>query len=257
MDPLLTGWIAPILGIAAAIISGIFATRARTSEHRLQRQREADEHFRNVVLQAREPLLYAASDLQSRIYNIVNGRFIQEYARSEHKRHRVNVSEYTAFLFAQYFGWAEAMRQAVLLSEMAGVEGAPPENIDQRPGTVAAVMREISDTLRTDAYGSEFMLFAAEQHAIGELMFSWDNTPGGRTPSVSRYASFAKRFRDETHAGQEFRTWLEAINEGMELLDSEPVRERLSQVQNHLVDLMNLLDPDNRLYKARNKLPVA
>lgn len=240
--------LAPIAAVVAAALSGAFAIRARTAEHRLAVQRERDEYLRDVIRLAEEPLLYAASDLQSRIFNIVEGSFVDAYARSDKERHRTNVYEYTVFLFAQYLGWAEAIRQGVMLRTMA--EGST--SVARQGPTVISRIRLISDALRDDMFGRDFLLFAGEQHAIGELMFSWDTTIGRRLPTVRRYAEFAEQFRSDP----DFRAWFAAIVEGIDVVNQPNVVARLSVVQNHLVDIMELLDPDHRVYKPRTRLRI-
>ena len=103
--------------------------------------------------------------------------------------------------------------------------------------------------IATDA---NFMLFSGEQHAIGELMLSWQNVNGIRVPSVERYATFAGRFRNE----DAFRAWFEPIEEGMQQTSDGQVRRRLTLVQHRLVELMDLLDPENHIYKKRTKVAL-
>lgn len=261
MDPSsLLQFIGPVLGVTAAAVSGVFAARVTRTEHTLAHRREEmlasvrqqaqdRAYFRDVVNLAQEPLLYAASDLQSRIYNVLEGGFIDAYADSDKERHRTNVTEYTAFLFGQYFGWAEAIRQGVLLGEVA--RSSPRSGETNNTTSIAAVIREVNDTLRTDDHGREFMMFSSEQHAIGELMLSWQNVNGISVPSVERYASFAHRYRTESA----FRAWFESIEEGMLETEDRLVRQRLTLVQHHLVSLMDVLDPENRIYKKRAKTP--
>jgi len=264
MDPsLLLPIIGPALGVTAAAVSGVFAARVTKTEHTLgiqreemfaaARQREQEQaYFRDVVNLAQEPLLYAASDLQSRIYNILERGFVDAYAGSENReRYRTNVTEYTAFLFGQYFGWAEAIRQGVLLGEVA--RRGPCTGEADNTTSIAAVIREVNDALRTDSLGRDFMMFSSEQHAIGELMLSWQHVNGIRVPSVERYASFAHRYRTE----EPFSAWFESIEEGMLETKNRLVRRRLTLVQNHLVSLMDILDPENRLYKKREKVALA
>ncbi|MDQ3157718.1 MAG: hypothetical protein M3Q98_13500 [Actinomycetota bacterium] len=102
----------------------------------------------------------------------------------------------TAFLFAHYFGWIEARRQAVLTSSGEG----------RRDETVQERVDGVLQTLRRSENSEGFLFFNAEQRAIGELMFSWEVVPesGLRVPHVAGYAAFAKRFRDEPDFGQWF-----------------------------------------------------
>lgn len=115
------------------------------------------------------------------------------------------------------------------------------------------MIREVNDALRTDSVGTDFMLFSGEQHAIGELMFKWEVVGDSRHPTVMRYATFAQRFRNE----KEFRSWFNGIVDPLENELSGVARERLANVQNQLVDLMNLLDPEQAVYKRRSKIRSA
>lgn len=252
-------FVAPILGVAAAVVAGLYAARVTRLEHKLGIERaKADEahrkqedersYFRNVVNLAQEPLLYAASDLQSRLYNILESDFVASYADSEEERHQSNVVEYTAFLFAQYFGWAEAIREGVLVSEVArrGPAGGTVNNTT----SIAGVIREVNDRLSDNSDARDFMIFSSEQHAIGELMLTWEQVNGVRVPRVMRYASFAEKYRGDAA----FSAWFKSIHDGMQLTNEQSVRHRLTHVQRHLVHLMNVLDPETRIYKARSKL---
>lgn len=239
-------WIGPILGVAAAVASGVFALISRRAEARTI----ARERQRDTLKQSIEPLLYAASDLQSRIYNILKQHFLEAYQNSPVDRWRDNTVEYTCFLFAQYFGWAEATRQAALFRESNSLVAGIRTQRELTPVSIAAVIREVSDALRTDSVGTEFMLFSGEQHAIGELMFKWEVVGDTRYPTVMRYATFAQRFRNQP----EFRAWFTGIVGPLENGLTDVARARLADVQNHLVDLMELLDPDHDVYKRRSKI---
>lgn len=245
----IAAWAAPVLGVLAAVASGIFAIMSKRAESR-SRERERQ---RDVLKQSIEPLLYAASDLQSRIYNILEQYFLEAYQNGRVDRWRENTVEYTCFLFAQYFGWAEATRQAALFRESKDLVASDGGTRDRTAVSIAAVIREVNDALRTDTFGTELMLFSGEQHAIGELMFSWDVVGDARYPDVMRYATFAERFRGD----EDFRRWFRGIIEPLESGLGDAGRARLATVQNQLVDLMDLLDPDQNVYKRRSKIPVA
>lgn len=254
-------FIAPTLGIVAAVIAGLFANRARVTEHRLSLQREelrrelSDEERRrefdeNVVRQLEEPLLYAASDLQSRLWKILkpNAQPADESERTA-RQHTDDV-EYTAFLFAQYFGWAESMRRAALMSEMARRGSDDVSVHPNATSSIAASIREINDALSTDADGAQFLLFSSEQHAIGELMMRWPE--GARLPTVERYAGFARRLRHDPI----LRGWLTPLIDGLNESRDPVTQRRLAIVQNELVDLIAKIPNGTDLYKVRRKTPI-
>jgi len=256
---LILQFVAPLLGIAAAVVAGLYAARVAKLEHKLGtaraeaaeslRKQEAERsYFLNVVNLAQEPLLYAASDLQSRLYKILETDFVNTYAGSDEQRHQSNINEYTAFLFAQYFGWAEAIREGVLLSEVA--RRGPAEGEVTNTTSIAGVIREINDRLSDDSDGWDFMIFSSEQHAIGERMLTWEQVNGVRVPRVMRYAAFTDSYRNDPT----FSAWFKSIHHGMAITTRHSVRHRLTHVQRYLVRLMNVLDPATRIYKTRTKL---
>ena len=87
---------------------------ARLQDELQQRRDQASKaaHPEEVVGRYREPLLSAAFELQSRIYNFVLRGFAG-YLRSgddDEKRYAVNS---TLFVIAQYLAWTEALRRGV------------------------------------------------------------------------------------------------------------------------------------------------
>ncbi len=94
----------------------------------------------------------------------------------------------TAFLFAHYFGWIEARRQAVLSSSG---EGRRDESVQGHIDGVLKVLR------RSEGSGA-FLFFSTEQRAIGELMVEWEQIgdTGIRIPKVMGYAAFLDRYRE-------------------------------------------------------------
>lgn len=267
--------ISGVVAIFGAVLAGVFSFRAvrtgkrldteleqqrvererqeRAEQRALEERQQAAERQRDVIGLVTEPLLYAASDLQSRIWNLIAGHFAETYAEGA-PRHQRSITEYTCFLFAQYFGWVEALRRSVLLFETSNSQGRAGDAIgDVAPGgrpTVAILTRAISDALRTDKLGRDFMIFSGEQHAIGAQMFRWDEFADRRVPSVMRYDEFAKLYRE----GGQFAEWFESVEEGVKQIQLTTTRERLEQTQSLLVALMELLDPEHAVYKTRTTL---
>ena len=88
---------------ASALTTLALTRRAAVSD----RRRAADE----VALRYREPLVYAAFNLQTRLYNIGCQDFLEKFvvhgAQDEVEYARYN----TAYLFGQYLCWAEILRR--------------------------------------------------------------------------------------------------------------------------------------------------
>ncbi len=85
--------------------------KAATDKERDERlaQREAEK----IVSKFRDPLLHAAYDLQSRIFNILQKAFLKTYYANGSDRDKEYAIENTVFLVAQFLGWTELIRQEI------------------------------------------------------------------------------------------------------------------------------------------------
>jgi hypothetical protein len=142
----------------------------------------------------------------------------------------------TAFLFAHYFGWIEARRQAVLA---ASGEGGRDHSVQRHIDGVMKALR------RSEGSGA-FLFFSTEQRAIGELMLEWEQVgdTGVRIPKVHGYAKFLERYREDDG----FRDWFAPVHAGMTEVERGEI-DRLVRIQHELVALIDELDP-KRKYTA-------
>jgi hypothetical protein len=235
-DSLLT-LIALLLSVASVVVTGLFSVRTQRLSHELEREREQRAEEQSAIKAAErvyEPLAQAAAELQSRIFNIVETGWIGMQKRYE--SHGDYAVASTAFLFAHYFGWIEARRQAVLSSSGEG----------GRDLVVQRLIDDVLKTLRRSDDSEGFLFFTTEQRAIGELMLTWETIPDSavRIPHVAGYAAFVKRYRHD----EEFRGWFSPIDTGMTLV-SKGDNHRLVAIQHALVALIDALDP-KRKYTA-------
>jgi hypothetical protein len=134
----------------------------------------------------RDALLRAAFDLQSRLYNILNG-FLQSYhGRSE--RHRSYAEDSTIWLIGQYLGWVEAMRRDAQFLDLGSVRSA--RRLELALGRVRDAFgsdRKISDPL--------LRIFRVDQRALGELMLAEENRKEAPTRCIG-YTEFRGRLGD-------------------------------------------------------------
>ena len=223
-----------VLSVLSVVLSGIFGVRTTRLAHKLEEDRARRAEEESAIKAAErvyEPLAQSAAELQSRIFNIVETGWVPLMKRYESHGDYALVS--TAFLFAHYFGWIEARRQAVLGSSG---EGRRDESVQQLIDGVLKILRRSEDS-------EGFLFFTTEQRAIGELMGSWETNSetGVRTAGVMGYAAFEKRYRTDP----EFSKWFVPINAGMSLVSTGDVR-RLVAIQRALVALIDKLDPKRR-----------
>ncbi|HEV7741345.1 MAG TPA: hypothetical protein VGO65_02915 [Pseudolysinimonas sp.] len=241
------GWITTItlvLSVTSVVLTGLFSIRTQRLSHQLEEEREARLEEQSAIKAAErvyEPLAQAAAELQSRIFNIVESGWLGVQHR--YASHGDYAATSTAYLFAQYFGWIEARRQAVLTSSG---EGGRDLSVQRVIDGVLAVLRR--------SEGSEgFLFFTTEQRAIGELMLTWEvhTETGVRIPHVMGYAAFTERFA--TDAG--FSPWFAPVTTGLDLI-AKGDNSRLVSIQHALVRLIDELDPKRKYTAGYDLQPI-
>lgn len=185
----------------------------------VQRQREMSKFS--------EPLARSAYDLQSRIYNILEQGFVDVYLTNGDERRKTYAINNTAFLIAQYFCYVELARQEIRFIDLG-------ENNKTRE--LQALQDSISARWLTDAEPPVFMIFSGEQRAIGEALIK--QIPQGQ--DCMGYGEFLKKFPS---GAEPLIDYLRADVNSL-ANDVASATARLKKIQNSLIDLLNLLDPD-------------
>jgi hypothetical protein len=200
----------------------------------LARGREAEtreQQLDQLVKHYRDPLLLAAFDLQSRLFNIVRRDFFA-YFRSEDVSEREYALTNTLFVLAQFFGWVEALRVDVQFLDLGQLE--PSRQLRDHLDAVRQV-------LATDRLPDRRLrVFWGQQRAIGELMMCDNDKDGSPGRQCLGYAAFTSRLDD----GESFGPWLSKLRR--DLVDTAASKSfdpaRLMQTQHALIDLINFLD---------------
>jgi hypothetical protein len=144
--------------------------------------------------------------------------------------------DHTLFVFAQYFGWREIILQEIQFMDLGDVPGTKnlSERLERVTHTISATMPDMP---------TNFQLFRGEQRAIGEKMMVPIATTAQLLPShrCLGYASFVEALNRP-----DFDVWFAKLRKYLKDLKSSHTRDfkRLSLLQNMLIDLIDLLDPD-------------
>jgi len=189
--------------------------------------RLAKQETEKIVSKFRDPLLHAAYDLQSRIYNILRQDFLGVYYTKGTDREKEYAVDNTIFLIAQYLGWTELIRQEIQFLDLGE---------DDETRKLRTLQDGMYTQLRTDkVFGKGFRLFAGEQRAVGELMID----RGGETTRCIGYAKFLK------DKNQDLDRWLQPLRDDVQNMAANPVlfEGRLVAMQHSLIDLLEFLDP--------------
>lgn len=235
-----------VLALFSAIGVEVLRRRGRRElevvKHELAEQRAAnDRHAQTaeLVRAYRNPLLRAAYDLQSRIWN-VHGGF-----RGRGDTEQDYVVTNTLYVLAEFFGWLEIVRRELQFLDLADEQetGALQADLDRIQGTFASTSRRRHD---------DFSIYRGQQRAIGELMIVElvEPPPTGVRSTCLGYAAFVERLDSPP-----FTTWLARPRARIADLTG-PDLARLVEVQHALIDLIDRLDP-NRIRFAGNRDKIA
>lgn len=218
--------VAAVVSALAALVSAWIASHTAASA----RLAAADE----VASRFREPMLQAAFNLQTRMYNIVNLRFLQVYGKDDNSpQEREYAVENTLYLFGQYFCWVEILRRESQFLDPRRRE---------RNRVIAQRLEQVRDALSSSAEPETAMrIFRGEQRAIGEVMLDSSGAPGSNRPrwDCLGYAAFVAKRDEET-----FARWFAKLKSDLVSVRDDPRRTaRLVSVQHALLELIHTLDP--------------
>ena len=238
--------ISAAVALGSAVLTALLGARA--AKGRLQLQAEIEEQRAaqarqqerlNLMNHVRDPILWAAFDLQSRLYNIVAQGLLFVYLIRGTAEQQAYVKQNTVFLFGQYLAWMEIIRRGIQFLDL----GNKRENRE-----VVNQFSRISDTLNSDGFPDAlFCIFRGDQRAIGEIMIG---APIDGELSCIGYAEFCTK----SDADPLFARWFISLSEGIDqLAGDDQWHPRLVALQNNLVDLINLLDPESIRFPDRHR----
>jgi hypothetical protein len=222
-----------VIAFLSAATSAWLASRLALQTTALERARTAEEHARKY----REPLLIAAFDLQSRLYNVLDQRFLEVFYVAGRPKDREYSIENTLYLIGQYFAWSEILRREV--------QFLSPGDL-RREDVAIQALRRVSVAFSSTVGNSDptFRVFRGEQRALGEIMISRreSNMPNSPAWDCRGYAEFVKLRADED---TEVSRWFNPLADDLRLLATHGLARarRLVTVQHTLIELISNLDP--------------
>ena len=215
-----TAVVIALIALAGSLVSTIVTVFGAPA---LQASRDAKKVLNNY----RDPLIAASFDLQARLYNILRLRFIEKYITAEEISKRDSALESTLYVFAQFFGWREVIRQEVQYLRFSR---------NRQTREVGQLIRDIEETFLSDEYGPQFMIWRVEQRGIGERMVESVDSQ----MNCLGYASFIKQ-------RSTMEEWLAPLEHDLENLE-DGGRKRLTELQHILVKLVRQLDDKQKRY---------
>ena len=235
----LTAIIAAIVAIISAIISIYGQIRVTRLSDQLTKQREAESREAQtaaLMSKYRDPLLRSVIDLQSRLFNIQQNRVLQNFDHQCLSEQDYLINN-TLYVFAEYFGWVEILRQEIQFLDLGDLE------LNRRLGELLVNITKAFGTNRVNGKGNFdpiFQLFNGEQRAIGEIMMKPRSTDQMLGYECIGYAAFVRKMSDP-----DFARWFTKLKEdlGVIVKESKIGGDRLVLIHSRLIDLIDFLDP--------------
>lgn len=189
--------------------------------------RQKVEKAEEILAKYREPLVQAAFELQSRLYNIIRGGLLQNFHLKGNELERAYTIENTLFVFAQYLAWTEVIRREIQFLNLGEIDSTR---------RLSRLLDRIRSIMLSSRLGKVCRIFRGEQRAIGELMILTKDNEN----FCMGYAAFVAR------KDTEFRHWFGPLHESIDELarNSSSDQGRLQLLQHALVDLIDYLDPN-------------
>lgn len=215
-----------LVGVAGVVLGGVVGLYGQARSASQARRREAEA----VLAKYQEPLVHAAYELQSRLYNILELSFLQKYYIRGDEAQRDYAVRNTVYVVGQYFGWSEILRREIQFLSYSD---------SNRTRVVADCQRGILEKFQSDKghLGRPFQIWRGEQRAIGELMIDPDATP----VQCIGYAAFTQNDLPAS------LPWFRRLEADIEEIATTP-NPRLVELQHALVDLVRELDQDEIRY---------
>ena len=230
---LIVAALSAVLSLGAAVLGGRANRRAKELDFELARRKKQDdaaEIAQRILHRYRDPLLDAAQTLQSRSFNIVANGYLASYMHCGDPEEEAYARRYTVFAVAEYVTWVEIVRRELRFLDVGD---------EDRNRQFLARLTQTQVTLQSDKIRGPFRIFRGRQRAIAELMMVPTGATEGPRSECIGYAAFCDRLDEDP----DFAAWFTRLLDDVDILVSRDHDDRIIQLQNDLVDLIDHLDP--------------
>jgi hypothetical protein len=230
---LIVAAVSAVFSLGAGIFSARANRRARELDFELEKRKKAEDATavaERILHQYRDPLLDAAQTLQSRTFNIVANGYLGSFLHCGDPEEEQYARRYTVFALAEYMCWVEIVRRELRFLDVGDAERNRP---------FMARLTQTQVTLQSDKIRGPFRVFRGRQRAIAELMMVPTGAAEGPRNECIGYAAFCDRLDEDL----DFAAWFERLLSDVDLLVTRDNDQRVIQLQNDLVDLIDHLDP--------------
>jgi hypothetical protein len=224
-----TALVVASLAAVASVGAAVLGVRAQQQSGVVVAERAATERAQARLDRYQEPLVRAAFDLQSRLYNILERDLLATGATN-----RDYIEKSTVWLLGQYFGWVEILRREAQFLALPTADDRA--KVQRLLGGIARACS--SDSLGS---GAELQIQRSEQRALGEVMvIEGRDAAGGPRSDCIGYAAFSEAVDDPASP---VHRWYAPLLPEVWPAGGMP-NVRLVHLQHALINLVDAIDPD-------------
>lgn len=237
-DPVTVQWTTfavALLAAVASVVAAVLGARGQRRTALATADRAVADRAQELLDRYQEPLLRAAYDLQSRLYNILK-RGLFETPELD----RRYVERSTVWLLGQYLGWAEIIRREAQFLKPAAAEDR---------ATVQRLLGDVARALSSDSLGDpRLQVQRSEQRALGEVMMTRGrDADGDERSDCLGYAAFDEAMdNSDSRAHRWFTHLLPQV-----WPEHDRVSRRLLPLQHALIALIDHMDPQKIRFPER------
>ena len=157
-------------------------------------------------------------------------------------REQLYAVQNTVFLIARFQCWSELTRRGIQFIDLGQ---------NEKTRELLRLQDSIYSLWSTPAYSRVLRIFAGEQRAIGEALIQTDDKGLEQSECIG-YGTFLKRFTRGANP------LIDALRADVELMGTHGIDayERLKSIQNALIDLLLMLDPEYIRFPADRRTKV-
>jgi hypothetical protein len=227
------------ISMVGAVIAALFTGYITYAAEEHKRRREIKAEVRKYS----GPLLLTTNDLQNRLWELIETP-ITKFDREEHNG-KENLECFTCYLLAQFLAWKNILK--VNTQFLAFYE-------DESSSDLRVILSKIEDELSTSRYdrsGWNFRLWPGHQLAIAENMVVLEKEKETGQLRPMGWHQFKGDFKEKfSFYFRYFQTSITEMLNAREKHTNGVPDQRLRRLQHFLVDLMDTLDPDKKLFQS-------
>ena len=240
-------WVAIALAavsVVASLTVVILTAKLSTRTKRLE-QNIADESRAKLRAERyQEPLVLAAEQLRSRVWNIRNARFLERYLLQGSEAEAEYARNSTLWFVGLYVCFEDILEREVQYLTFQG---------EERTRLLQRHIHDVRKAFATDKLEPPFRVFRTNQKAIGEVVRTVErDAEGNDRTGCMGFSEFSTCMQDEG-----VNRWLNPLASDIQFIARNPAFSRLQSIESALESLVLFVDDQGIRFPHPSRQPGA